>query len=66
MAAVVESARPCLIYLPHRRLIGRKFDDKDVQMDLKHFPFKVVEKDGKPVIKVNVGGSPKTFTPEDI
>ena len=49
-----------------RRLIGRKFEDKDVQMDMKHFPFKVAEKDGKPMIKVDVAGSPRTFTPEEI
>lgn len=50
----------------HRRLIGRKYSDKDVQTDLKHFPFKVIQKDDKPLIKVEVGGSPKTFTPEEI
>jgi endoplasmic reticulum chaperone BiP len=50
----------------HRRMIGRKFSDKDVQGDMKHFPFDVVEKDGKPNVKVNVNGSPKTFTPEEI
>lgn len=52
--------------LTGRRLIGRKFADKDVQSDIKHFPFNVAEKDGKPVVKVEVGGSPKTFTPEEI
>jgi heat shock protein 5 len=57
---------------PHRtiydikRLIGRKYSDKDVQKDLKHFPFKVVQKDDKPLIKVQVAGSEKTFTPEEI
>ncbi|KAH8765128.1 heat shock protein 70 [Hyaloscypha bicolor E] len=49
-----------------KRMIGRKFSDKDVQGDMKHFPFDVVEKDGKPNVKVNVNGSPKTFTPEEI
>ena len=53
---------PC----PNRRLIGRKFSDKDVQHDIKHFPFKVVEKDGKPSIGVEVNGTPKTFTPEEV
>jgi heat shock protein 5 len=47
---------------PHRtvfdikRMIGRKFDDKDVQKDMKHFPFKVVNKNGQPRVKVDVGG----------
>ncbi|KAK1840664.1 78 kda glucose-regulated protein precursor [Colletotrichum chrysophilum] len=49
-----------------KRLIGQKFSEKAVQSDIKHFPYKVVEKDGKPVVKVEVGGSPKTYTPEEI
>lgn len=49
-----------------KRLIGRKYDDKDVQTDIKHFPFDVVNKDGKPVVRVEVNGSPKSFTPEEI
>lgn len=47
-------------------MIGRKFNDKDVQSDLKHFPYKVVSKEGKPVVKVDVSGAEKTFTPEEI
>jgi heat shock protein 5 len=35
-------------------LIGRKFNDKDVQRDMKHFPFKVVNKDGQPRVQVEV------------
>src|SRR6266702_6272202 len=35
-----------------KRLIGRKFADAEVQADMKHFPFKVIEKAGKPVIQV--------------
>lgn len=49
-----------------RRLIGRKFDDKDTQKDSKHFPFKIVNKDGKPVVKVDVNQTPKTLTPEEV
>ncbi len=33
---------------------------------MKHFPFKVVEKDGKPMVRVEVAGKPRTFTPEEI
>jgi heat shock protein 5 len=47
-------------------MIGRKFDDKDIQKDIKNYPFKVVKKDGKPQVKVDVNKSPKTFTPEEI
>ncbi|KAK0743115.1 heat shock protein 70 family [Schizothecium vesticola] len=49
-----------------KRLIGRKFSEKDVQSDIKHFPFKVVSKNGKPVVKVDVSGQEKTFSPEEI
>jgi len=47
-------------------LIGRKFADKDVQADIKHFPFSVVNKDGKPTVNVEVAGTEKNFTPEEI
>ena len=47
-------------------MIGRKFADKDVQADAKHFPFSVVNKDGKPTVNVEVAGSEKNFTPEEI
>ncbi|RKP25244.1 heat shock protein 70 family [Syncephalis pseudoplumigaleata] len=49
-----------------KRLIGRRYKDKDVQEDKKHFPFDIVNKDGKPMIKVEVKGKDKTFTPEEI
>ena len=47
---------------PHRtvfdikRLIGRKFSERDIQKDIKHFPFKVVEKNGQPRVRVEVNG----------
>lgn len=44
-----------------KRLIGRKFDDAEVQADMKHFPFKVVSKGGKPVIEVEYRGEKKQF-----
>ncbi|KAL2007616.1 hypothetical protein VTN00DRAFT_7598 [Thermoascus crustaceus] len=49
-----------------KRLIGRKFTDSEVQADMKHFPFKVVEKNGKPIIEVQFKGETKQFTPEEI
>ena len=49
-----------------KRLIGRKFDDPDVQSDMKHWPFKVTVKGGKPVIEVNYMNDTKTFQPEEI
>ncbi|KAI1019454.1 hypothetical protein LB505_000461 [Fusarium chuoi] len=49
-----------------KRLIGRKFADAEVQADMKHFPFKIVDKGGKPNIEVEFKGETKTFTPEEI
>ncbi|KAI1341209.1 heat shock protein 70 family [Xylariaceae sp. FL0016] len=49
-----------------KRFIGRKWEEKTLQSDLKHFPYKVIEKDGKPIVQVDVQGSPKKFTPEEI
>lgn len=49
-----------------KRMIGRKWSDKDVQADLKHFPFTVKNKDGKPVVSLEVAGNDRTFSPEEI
>ena len=49
-----------------KRLIGRKFSDKDVQNDLKHFPFRVSNDNEKPAVTVEVSGKDKKFTPEEI
>jgi L1 cell adhesion molecule like protein len=50
-----------------KRLIGRKYTDKCIQDDMKHWPFKVVEQDGgKPFIQVAYKGEVKTFRPEEI
>ncbi|KAI6877051.1 78 kDa glucose-regulated, partial [Hortaea werneckii] len=57
---------------PHRtifdikRLIGRKYDERDVQRDIKHFPFSVVNKNGQPRVQVEVSGADKNFTPEEV
>ncbi|GES63737.1 putative ER Hsp70 chaperone BiP [Aspergillus terreus] len=60
------AANPKRTIFDIKRLIGRKFDDKDVQRDAKNFPFKIVNKDGKPVVKVEVNKEPKTLTPEEV
>ena len=49
-----------------KRLIGRDFDDSNVQRDIKHWPFKVVALSGKPKIEVEFKCENKTFTPEEI
>ncbi|KAF7314018.1 Heat shock protein HSS1 [Mycena chlorophos] len=48
------------------RLIGRKFDDAEVQADMKHFLFVVFSKAGKPYIRVEYRGEQKEFSPEEI
>lgn len=50
-----------------KRLIGRKFDDKEVQRDVKLLPYKIINKDGKPYIQVKIkDGEIKVFSPEEI
>nr|BAL52328.1 heat shock protein 70 [Pinctada fucata] len=49
-----------------KRLIGRKFDDPNVQADMKHWPFTVVNESSKPRIKVDYKGENKTFLAEEI
>jgi heat shock 70kDa protein 1/2/6/8 len=50
-----------------KRLIGRRFSDASVQSDMKHFSFKVIEKDGdKPFISVMYQGEEKIFSPEEV
>lgn len=50
-----------------KRLIGRKYEDKEVQRDVKLLPYKIVNKDGKPYIQVKIrDGEIKVFSPEEI
>lgn len=49
-----------------KRLVGRQFNDPDVQRDLKHWPFGLVNKGGKPMIHVKQRGEFRDFTPEEI
>ncbi|KAJ7916116.1 70 kDa heat shock protein 1 [Mycena leptocephala] len=49
-----------------KRLIGRKFDDNEVQADMKPFPFTVFSKGGKPYIRMEYRGEQKEFSPEEI
>jgi L1 cell adhesion molecule like protein len=44
-----------------KRLIGRKFDDNEVQADMRHFPFTVFSKGGKPYVRVEYRGEPREF-----
>ncbi|KAI3386423.1 hypothetical protein SNEBB_000930 [Seison nebaliae] len=49
-----------------KRLIGRTFDDKDVQKDMLHYSFKVVDKSNKPQIKVKTAQGDKLFATEEV
>jgi heat shock protein 5 len=49
-----------------KRLIGRRFDDPEVQRDKKLYPYEIIEKEGKPYIRVKVKGEGKVFSPEEI
>ncbi|RUS33967.1 heat shock 70 kDa protein [Jimgerdemannia flammicorona] len=60
------ASNPTRTVFDAKRLIGRRFSDKEVQADMKHFPFKVIPREGKPVIEVEVKGENKIFTPEEI
>lgn len=52
----------CLDALPFFR-----FEDKEVQRDMKLVPYKIVNKDGKPYIQVKIkDGETKVFSPEEI
>jgi heat shock protein 5 len=49
-----------------KRLIGRKFEDAEVQRDMKLMPYKIVNKGGKPYVQVKVKGEDKVFSPEEV
>ena len=49
-----------------KRMIGRQYSDKLLQEDMKHFPFKVVDNNGKPGIKVNFMKEEKVYSAEEI
>ncbi|CAD6185041.1 unnamed protein product [Caenorhabditis auriculariae] len=49
-----------------KRLVGRDFNDKNVQGDIKHWPFKVLDKSNKPHVQVKVGSEDKQFSPEEV
>jgi heat shock protein 5 len=44
-----------------KRLIGRKMDEADLKKDMRHWPFKVLDKGGKPSISVGFKGEDREF-----
>merc|ERR1712054_605661 len=61
------SMNPLNTVFDAKRLIGRNYDDPDVQKDMKHWPFTVKKgPSGKPMIEVQYKGESKEFGAEEI
>ena len=66
-AKSMAASNPYNTVFDAKRLIGRRYDDANVQTDRKHWPFTVKEgKGGKPVVEVEFKGERKEFLPEEI
>jgi len=62
--AVVNSANTVFAF---KRLVGRSFKDKEVQDDMKHWPFNVVARpDGRPAVEVENGGKKQLLSAEEL
>ncbi|PAV91074.1 hypothetical protein WR25_01279 [Diploscapter pachys] len=57
---------PTNVIYDAKRMIGRQFNDKSVQDDKKLWPFEVVEKEGKPHVKLTHNGNERLISPEEI
>jgi len=49
-----------------KRLMGREWSDSTVQNDVKYFPFKVANKNSKPIISINTGNGMKDLSAEEV
>ena len=50
-----------------KRMIGRRFQDREIQEDMKHWPFKVIcGPNDAPRVQVQYQGQTKLFSPEEI
>ena len=52
--------------LDAKRLIGRKFDEPEVQADMRHWPFAVKNEGTRPKVEVEYKGEKKKFFPEEV
>jgi len=61
------SANPKRTIYVAKRLIGRNYDEQEVQRDIKWVPYDVVSKSGKPYVQVDMPGAPaKKLSPEEV
>jgi len=60
------SSNPLRTVYVVKRLVGRQFDDKEVQRDMKYVPYKIVSKKGKPYVKIETTAGEKQLSPEEI
>ncbi|CAN1309106.1 Luminal-binding protein [Linum perenne] len=58
-----STLNPTRTFFDVKRLIGKKFDDPEVQNDINYLPYPVVNKNGKPHVKVN---DDEVFSVEEI
>uniref|UniRef100_A0A6C0F929 Uncharacterized protein n=1 Tax=viral metagenome TaxID=1070528 RepID=A0A6C0F929_9ZZZZ len=49
-----------------KRLLGRAYDSKEVQEEVKNLMYSVKDDSNKPIISVNYLGEEKTFAPEEV
>lgn len=54
------------INIPNRRLLGREFPDTSLQQEIGLLPYKVVEKDSRPFLQVQINGTEKLYSPAEI
>jgi len=61
------SSQPKQVIYDAKRLIGRGFDDRSVQRDKRTFPFRVIDRAGRPHIEVDrAGGKRNVLAPEEV
>jgi L1 cell adhesion molecule like protein len=65
-AKQLAATNPLNTVFDAKRLMGRRYNDPNVESDRKHWPFKVVDDNGKPKIEVEFKGQTASFIPEEI
>ncbi|WOG26593.1 molecular chaperone DnaK [Endozoicomonas sp. 8E] len=60
------SRNPELTVFDVKRIIGRGYDDPQLQADIKHFPFSVVNVSGQPKVEMTTEQEHFSFTPEEL